>query len=471
MTARKRRGRPWSITRRLTVLYAGTAFLVLTAAAGVLYWGLARTLRGGEERFAEAKGRELHDIAVRFPGRVDMLRDEISVESAMPSLQSYSARILAADGTVEAVSKGMDARVPVALFPRHARGPVEWRAADGHAYLLYSEPLAAPDGPTAQVAIDISRDTDVLDVQLALLAAVVLVGTLATGGAGYVIARRGLRPVAHIAGMATRVSADRLDDRLGGTRWPAELAELARVFDGMLDRLQESFARLGRFSADIAHELRTPLPNLRGTAEVALRKARTPEEYRDVLESALEEYGRLADLVDRLLFLARADAGAAVLQPRPVDLRVEMDAAREYFTPLAEDAGIAIETTGTAAMEADPALVRRAVANVIGNAVAHTPRGGRVTASAAFEPGWAVVRVADTGSGISPEDLPHVFERFFHAGGDGGPHRAGAGLGLAIVRAIMEMHGGAAEIESAPGAGTTLTLRFPAATPREMTMR
>ena len=463
---------PWSITRRLTVWYAGAALAVLAVAGSVLYWGLASHLRAEDDRFVLAKARELRTIATRYRDQPDMLREEIAIESAMPTLQGYAARILSPTGAVEAESPGMARDLPPARFPKPGMpGPVEWRSPAGHTYDLVGAALTPEGGRTVQVALDVSRDAEVLRVQAALLALVVVLGTLVSGGAGYLVARRGLRPLGRITATARTVSAARLDRRLGATRWPVELADLARVFDGMLDRLQEAFERLGGFSADIAHELRTPLTNLRSAAEVALRQARSPGEYREVLESALEEYARLTEMIDRLLFLARADTGAAALERERVDLGAEIGATCEYFAPLAEDAGVALLQTGGATVDADPQLVRRALGNLVANAIAHTPAGGRVTVSAESSDGRAVVRVADTGVGIAAEHLPHVFSRFYRVRDAVASGRPGTGLGLAIVRSITELHGGSATIESRPGAGTTVTLTFPPSAPSEMTAR
>ncbi|MDE3152837.1 MAG: heavy metal sensor histidine kinase [Gemmatimonadota bacterium] len=453
--------RPWSMTRRLTAWYAATAFGLLALAAAVVYVGLAHTLHTEDARFILAKGEELQTIARRFPGRLDMLRDEITFESAMPALQSYSARILGPAATPVAETRGMAGVLPAGAFPPVGAPSLERRAADGHTYLLFAQALSDGQARAAQIAVDVTRDDDVLDVQLVLLGLVVLVGTVVAGAAGYAIARRGLAPIERISEMATSVSADRLDRRLGVTSWPAELGQLAAAFDHMLNRLQESFGRLSRFSADLAHELRTPLTNLRSTAEVALRGARTPDEYRDALESALEEYERLAGMVDRLLFLARAEAGAAALDLQPLDLAEEIAATCEYCAPLAGEAGVALESVGGAPVQADRGLVRRALTNVVTNAVAHTPAGGRVTIVAGLEGTRAIVRVRDTGTGIPADALAHVFERFYRVDEGTGDRRPGSGLGLALVRSIMELHGGSAEITSAPGAGTTVTLTLP----------
>lgn len=457
-----RRGRPWSITLRLTVLYAASAFAILLVIAAVLYWGLSRSLRTEDGRFVLAKTQELREVAQRFPGRLDMLQNEIGFESAMPRLQGYYARVLAPNGRVEVETNHMTRLVPPAEFPPiGGSAPIEWRAPSGQTYLLYAAALLPAGARTVQVALEVSRDADVLDVQRAMLAALVLLGTLISAGAGLLVARRGLRPIGRITAAATAVSATQLDHRIGGAQWPAELSELARVFDGMLDRLSGSFTRLSRFSADLAHEIRTPLTNLRGEAEVALGRARSAEEYRRVLESALEEYDRLTGMIDQLLFLARADEGAAALSCQRLDLATELDAVCDYFTPLAADAGLNVTRTGTGPLWADPALFRRAVGNLLANAIAHTPAGGRIAIAAAPVADGVRICVIDTGIGIAPEHLPRIFDRFYRVDHAADLRRSGSGLGLALVRSIAELHGGTIEIESRPGLGTTATLLLP----------
>ena len=246
---------------------------------------------------------------------------------------------------------------------------------------------------------------------------------------------------------------------------PAELLALADTFNEMLDRLEESFGRLARFSTDIAHELRTPVNNLRGEVEVALGKPRGPEEYRDVLGSCLEECGRLARLIDSLLFLARAESPQAPVAREPLDVGRELATIRAFYEAAAAEAGVTLAVAAPDGVVAalDRTLFQRAVGNLVANALAHTPAGGSVTLRAAADGDRLRVEVADTGSGIAPEHLPHVFDRFYRAD----PARATAdgrvGLGLAIVKSIAELHGGTAAVVSTPGQGTRVTLRFPAA--------
>jgi len=286
----------------------------------------------------------------------------------------------------------------------------------------------------------------------------VVVGVVFSGGLAKLVTRRGLRPLREMEQAVAQVRALRLNERLGRRPWPRELARLAIGFDEMMDRLEESFTRLSQFSADLAHELRTPIANLRGEAEVALSKGRSPEEYRQVLESSMEEYGRLTAMTEKLLFLARADAEEAELKPEELDGRAAIDALWEFYEPYADERGVVFRCNGKGPLRADAVLLRRAVANLIENALRFTPPGREVTVEVAE---GGVVRVADTGSGIAPEHLPRLFDRFYQV--DPARREAGTGLGLALVKSIMKLHGGTVAITSEVGRGTEAILTFPPA--------
>ena len=282
---------------------------------------------------------------------------------------------------------------------------------------------------------------------------------------GYRIARHGIRPVEEIAATARRITSTNLRERIGSEGYPSELASLAGTFNEMLDRLEESFERISRFTADIAHDLRTPVNNIRGEAEVALARARTVDEYRDVLESSLEEAVRLSELIGDLLFLARAESPLTELHRENVNIGELLTTVRDYYEASAADAGISLVVNDGAEplnAELDRSLMLRAVSNLVSNAIAHTPPGGTVTLAAANEDAAIRIEVSDTGAGIPAEALPRVFDRFFRVDPSRSKTSGGTGLGLAIVQSILTLHGGSAEITSQLGRGTRVTLRMPA---------
>jgi two-component system heavy metal sensor histidine kinase CusS len=256
-----------------------------------------------------------------------------------------------------------------------------------------------------------------------------------------------------------RVGPKQVHQQVSPVGWPRELQPLALAFDDMLHRLEDSFVRLSQFSADIAHELRTPIGNIRGEAEVALTRSRSPEEYREVIESTIAECQHLGHIVDNLLFLARTEAAEGHLQRSSFNGRAAIEKIASYHELIAEEQKLTIRCQGEGSFVADEMLFSRAVNNLVENAVHHTPAGGSIEISIANRGPNSEVTVKDTGAGIAAGHLPRVFDRFYRA--DSARSSEGVGLGLALVKSIMDLHGGNAEIESEPGRGTTVTLRFP----------
>jgi len=267
-----------------------------------------------------------------------------------------------------------------------------------------------------------------------------------------------------MATTARHITSTNLHERIQPEGYPSELASLAATFNKMLDGLEESFERISRFSADIAHDLRTPVNNIRGEAEVALARARTVEEYREVLGSCLEEAVRLSDLIGDLLFLARAESPLAHLHRESMDVRELLSGICEYYEAPAADRGVALSTavpSEPVIAQLDRTLLQRAVGNLVSNALAHTPPGKSVVLGASVESAAVRIEVSDAGEGIPAEALPRVFDRFFRVDESRSQASGGTGLGLAIVQSIMLLHGGDVEIASEVGQGTHVTLRLP----------
>jgi heavy metal sensor kinase len=263
---------------------------------------------------------------------------------------------------------------------------------------------------------------------------------------------------------ADQITAARLDRRIDVRHSDDELGRLARTLNGMIARLERSFEEIRRFTADAAHELRTPIAVLRNEAEVALRMPREPERYRAVLEDQLEELERLSRLADRLLFLCRGDAGLLAIAREPVALRDVAEDVVEHMRVVAEAKGVTLDSEGGAPclVRGDEDQLRRLLFNLVDNAIKFTPARGIVTVETTGRDAEARIIVADSGIGIPPEHLPHVFQRFYRVDPTGGPDMGGSGLGLAIARSIAEAHGGAIAIESTVGVGTRIILTLPA---------
>ncbi|WP_409364256.1 heavy metal sensor histidine kinase [Burkholderia sp. Bp9143] len=277
----------------------------------------------------------------------------------------------------------------------------------------------------------------------------------------YWLIRTALVPLREIVSNTGRITVDRLDARLDAARAPRELRALVDAQNAMLGRLQQAFGHLSQFSADLAHDLRTPLNNMRGATEVALARPRTPGEYQALLESNLEEYDRLARMIENVLFLARAEHPTFVTRQRAFDVHDELTRIAEYFEGLADEAGSTLRVDGHGQLTADVELFRRAVGNLLANALRYTRAGG-VIALRVDETADAVhVVVENPGEPIDPALLPRIFDRFVRGDSarSGGVPGGTAGLGLAIVRSVMELHGGTARVES-DTAGTRFILTF-----------
>ncbi len=458
---------------RMTAWYvlAGLALVVFTTAS--LYFVLVTELEKSTDLFLADKVHVLRTMLRERPDDWDGLREEIELESAARRYQQFYIRLLDERNTPLLTTPGMEDQLDLSQLTSQTQGRPEraQRVKGRNGRLFFVMSAAAATGntgqtDTVQIAVDVSQ-------QEALLARyrhwflVILLVTLAIFPVfGYQIARRSIRPVEEVATTARHISSTNLHERIQPEGYPSELASLAATFNEMLDRLEESFERISKFSADIAHDLRTPVNNIRGEAEVALARARTVDEYREVLGSCLEETIRLSDLIGDLLFLARAESPLAHLRRESINIGELLSGIREYYEAPAADRGVSLSTVvpkEPVIAQLDRSLLQRAVGNLVSNALAHTPPGKSVVLGASVEPATVRIEVCDTGVGIPPEALPRVFDRFFRVDESRSQASGGTGLGLAIVQSIMLLHGGKVEIASKLGQGTQVTLRLPVA--------
>jgi two-component system heavy metal sensor histidine kinase CusS len=456
---------------RLTAWYvlAGLALVVFTTAS--LYFVLVTELKKSADLFLADKIHVLRTMLRERPDDWDGLREEIELESAARRYQQFYIRLLDERNIPLLTTPGMAEQLDLLQLTAQTQSrpgrAEDMKGRDGRLFLVMSAAAAVGSSAqtdTVQIAIDVSQ-------QQALLARyrhrfwLILLGTLAIFPlVGYQIARRGIRPVREMATTARHISSTNLHERIQPEGYPSELASLAATFNQMLDGLEESFERISRFSADIAHDLRTPVNNIRGEAEVALARARTVDEYREALSSCLEEAVRLSDLIGDLLFLARAESPLAHLHRENLNVGELLSGIREYYEASAADRGVSLSTVvpnEPVIAQLDRTLLQRAVGNLVSNALAHTPAGRSVVLGTSIEPAAVRIEVSDAGVGIPPEALPRVFDRFFRVDESRSQASGGTGLGLAIVQSIMLLHGGNVEIASKVGQGTQVTLRVP----------
>ena len=457
---------------RLTAGYAFAGLFLVFLATASLYLVLVTELDRSTDLFLADKLHVISTMLRERPNDWDALREEVELESAARRYEHFYIRLLDERNTPLLTTPGMTEELDLQQFASQVQSrpdrSIAMKGRHGQAFRVTSAlvPVGSPPTrtDTIQIAIDVSQKEEFLARYRDWFWGILL-GTFAIFPlVGYRIARHGIRPVEEMAATARRISSTNLRDRILPEGYPFELASLARTFNQMLDRLEESFERISRFSADIAHDLRTPVNNIRGEAEVALARARSIDEYRDVIESSLEEAVRLSDLISDLLFLARAESPLTHLRREPVDVGELLSGVREYYEASASDGGISLTTAAASEpiiAELDRTLVQRAVGNLVSNAVAHTPPGGSVVLTTNAEAATIRIEVSDTGIGIPAEALPRVFDRFFRVDQSRFQASGGTGLGLAIVQSIMLLHGGKAEIASQLGRGTRVTLQMP----------
>jgi heavy metal sensor kinase len=279
---------------------------------------------------------------------------------------------------------------------------------------------------------------------------------------GWYVSARILRPLASISATAASISATNLSERIDAAAVDEELQTLAHVLNEMFDRLEAAFERQARFTADASHELRTPLAIVRSHAELALSRQRSPAEYRETIEATLRAANRMGGLVEGLLTLARADAGKLDMQRQKVDAKLLVEEAVDMLRPLAGSKDVQMQSKLEAlTIVGDPLRLGQLVANLIANALQYNSKGGSVTIELGQSDKAVVLTVRDTGCGISAEDRPHIFERFYRVDKARARASGGNGLGLAICRSIVQAHGGTIEFESEIGKGSTFKVTLP----------
>lgn len=284
---------------------------------------------------------------------------------------------------------------------------------------------------------------------------------LVSGIFGWWAARRGLQPLRSMSSRADIVTAQRLDERMPVDAAPVEIRELARTLNAMLERLQHDFARLSEFSSDLAHELRTPITNLMTQTQVVLSQPRPAAQYEEVLASNAEELQRLSRTVGDMLYLARVEQDVTLAHPEPLALMTEVRALFDFYEALAEERGVKLSASGEATVVGDRLMVRRALGNLLSNALRYTPRHGLIEVVLATGPHRATLAVENEGQEIPAVLLASLFERFFR-GDKSRVHSDldGVGLGLAITRAIAHAHGGTIDVRSG-GGKTCFVLSLP----------
>jgi heavy metal sensor kinase len=316
-----------------------------------------------------------------------------------------------------------------------------------------------------QVATSLEEVEEALNTLLLILWITVPSALVFASLGGLFLANKALRPVDEITKTARRITSKNLEQRIKLRKGNDEIGRLVETFNEMISRLGRSFKQMRQFSADASHELRTPLTIVKGEIEVGLRKQRPLKEYRRILKSNLEEVNHMSQIVNDLLFLSKADMGEIHLQKQRIDLTqlVTEVHAQARMIAIAKEITVRMSADSNVVVIGDRLRLRQLLLNLVDNGIKYTPEGGEMLISLASNDSQVELRVLDNGIGISPEDQPHIFDRFFRVDKARSREAGGSGLGLSISRWIIEAHGGEISVQSEPGKGSTFTVTLPVA--------
>lgn len=458
---------PESTTTRLALFFAAVAIVTFAALGRYLHYSLAKELERHDDLELIGKVELVRHLLEQVPSPETVERDKHLFLDAVVGHHGLVLKLQAADGRTLLASGAPSMplpTVPVVPLDRDPRPDDvdDWSPAQGVGRTVRAFGRTAAGTPV-QIILGLESEERnlLLKSYTRTLVLGVTVGALLAALLGYFVTRLALRAIKIFATQANSISASRLQSRLPTDNVPSEFRTLAASFNAMFDRLEEGVLRLSNFAAELAHDLRTPINNLMVQTQVALSKPRTPHEYQALLESDIEEYERLSQMIENTLFLARAESAQLAVQPEQLHMREELTRIGQYFEGLAQEADIQlIVDSPDITLHADPVLFRRAVSNVVANAVRYTAQGGRVDIGASKDDRSVRVFIKNSGNTIPPQHVDKIFERYYRVD----PARSGstgsAGLGLAIVRTIMKLHGGEVALENQPGQSTVFTLCF-----------
>lgn len=459
--------RPGSLSMRLglTVSLMGAGLVLLLAT--LAYLALTHELENLARKGLESKMEQIqHSLLQDLNTRDISAQPHSLLDLVMGHDNFYLTIIGPSPANTVLLSVGAKPQEPLLLdfAARPTLGFFNWTDGRGNQILSASSLMPLHTGEKVRVLLSLDRSDDQALLSAYLQSTVIALPLLLIliGMGAWWLVQRGLAPLQQFSRVAGKVTTQDLSHRLAVENLPRELSELARGINVMLDRLDAGVQQLSQFSDDLAHELRAPLTNLMGKAQVTLSRARAPDEYKSALESSTEELDRLARIVADMLFLAQVSHPAARVSFTTVNLRDEALRVMDLFALSAEDKGLRLNLAGDAWVLGDRLMIQRAISNLLSNAIRHSPHGSGIALQIDSHDQRVSLTVSNPGAGIEAQHLPHLFERFYRADNSRARSEGGTGLGLAIVRSIISLHQGQAEATSVLGGVTSFRLIFPA---------
>lgn len=446
-----------SITTRLTLLFAGTSATVLLGLGILISKSLdahfaSEDYSALEERIELIQTTSLESTAEALPGKL---------ETALKNYPGFIAQVISHDHGMVYATHNFDFAMPASIAKTNKR--FEWTE-NGQKYrgVVHHSPPGSrnPGNLTILVGLSTLIHEHFMSSFTQTLFAFVLGATVLCGLLGWWAARRGLEPLRAMSNRAKTVTGSHLHERMPVESVPVEIADLALTLNAMLARLQQDFQRLSDFSTDIAHELRTPITNMMTQTHVTLTQPRSNEKYRDIMASNAEEMQRLARMISDMLYLAKTENGLNLPSSENVFLAKEIEALFEFYEALAEDKTVTLNATGASVIRGDKLMIRRAISNVLSNALRHAYPHTCIHVQILEENSKSIVHITNTGDAIPADQTASIFDRFFRADKSRTrPDSEGVGLGLSITKAIMMAHNGAIKVNSVNDK-TTFTLIF-----------
>jgi two-component system, OmpR family, heavy metal sensor histidine kinase CusS len=464
-----------SITRRLTLLFVCASSAVLLTLGFVIASSVEKHFEQQDMEVLTGKMELARATLEKLQSPDDLERMKLQLHNALVGHPGLDVIVFGPNQGV--IFATLNATVPVDLASlnaqRNPHRPFTWMLKDSSYRGIAAElPTGIQDQPQVVVAasLDTAHHQAFLRSFLRTLWLFVAGAAALSGVLGWAAARRGLAPLRAMREQAQVVTAQQLSHRLPLESAPVELAELAQSLNDMLARLEKAFHRLSDFSSDIAHELRTPVSNLMTETQVALSRQRSADDYRSILESNAEEFGRMARMISDMLLLAKAENGLGMQAREIVDLAAEVLVLFDYYDAVAEEKGLRLMLEGDGEVSADRLMLRRALGNLLSNAVRHSSANTTLNVVISKSTEMVSVCMKNTGDTIPQEYWERVFDRFFRVDNSRQRSSEGTGLGLAIAKSIVGAHGGSITAASMD-AVTTFTIRLPLATRASLTAR
>ena len=458
--------KPASLSMRLglSVSVMGAALVVLLAA--LAYFALTHELDSLAKKSLDGKLQQIqHNLADDMNAHAITQQPHALLDLVMGHDNLHLTIYGKKSGTKLLLNLGKKslepvlANIPAGDTPNYR----SWADADGNNFLTASKVMLLNDGDHVRVLLSIDRSADeaLLSAYLkSTLIALPLLLALIGMGAWWIV-QRGLSPLRQFRQVASLISTQDLTHRISVDKLPQELSALAHGINFMLHRLDDGVQQLSQFSDDLAHELRSPITNLMGKAQVTLSRERPPEEYKAVLECCTEELERVTRIVSDMLFLAQVSHPASLVPFEKIALEDEARRVVDLFSISAEEKQISLSIAGAGRTFGDRLMVQRAISNLLSNAIRHSPIGANISLLIEKHSETVSFSVGNPGIGIPAQHIPHLFERFYRVDTSRSRAEGGTGLGLAIVRSIMSLHQGTVEVSSLPGSFTVFRLIFP----------